>query len=157
MGPNGCWPAAYAGHVARSIEPAVAGDGVTEGAVDGEAAAVGFAVARLEALGAAAVDPDGLPHAATNRTATNADRCSAPLASVIAGAMFPCCGDDRPAEASESSAPMRPICIVAFCAPRLRITDARAPVLGGSSQLGHLATESLAVPGGSAIQPAIER
>jgi hypothetical protein len=68
------------------------GDGVGEGATEGEAAADGVAVARLEALGVAAVDPDGLPHAATNRTATNANRRIEPLASVIAGAMFPCCG-----------------------------------------------------------------
>jgi hypothetical protein len=89
MAPNGCWPAAYAGHVARSIEPA--GDGVGTG--DGEAAADGVGAddeVGLEALGVAADEPDELPHAATNRIATNADRQSAPFASVIAGPMFPC-------------------------------------------------------------------
>ena len=90
MAPNGCWPAAYAGHVARSIEPSGVGDGVAEGAADGGAAADGVAVARLEELGVAAVDPDGLPHAATNKIATQADRLSAPVFSVIIGAMFPC-------------------------------------------------------------------
>jgi hypothetical protein len=95
MAPSGCWPAAYAGHVARSIEPV--GDGVTE-AGGGEAATDGVAAADEavpEALGVAANDPDELPHAATNRTAANADRTSARVASVIAGAMFPCCEDDR--------------------------------------------------------------
>src|ERR1700674_458108 len=101
MAPNGCWPAAYAGQVARSIEPA----GVTEGAADGDAAADGVAVAGadeagVEALGVAAVDVEVLPHAAANRIATNADRRIASLASVIAGAMFPCCEDDRPGRSS---------------------------------------------------------
>jgi hypothetical protein len=91
MGPNGCWPAAYAGHEARSIEPAVAGDGVADGAADAEAAADGVAAAGADeagALGVAAANPDGLPHAATNKIATNADRLRARGASVIAGAML---------------------------------------------------------------------
>ena len=50
-----------------------------------------------------------------------------------------------------SSAPMRPICMVAFCASRLRIYDALAVMLGGSSHLDHLDTESLAVSGMSVI------
>ena len=54
-------------------------------------------------------------------------------------------------EASGSSAPMRPICIVAFCASRSRIYDAFAVMLGGSSHLDHLDTESLDVPGMSVI------
>jgi hypothetical protein len=41
---------------------------------------------------------------------------------------------------------MQPICIVASCAPRSRINNALAPVLVGSSHLGRLVTESLAVP-----------
>ncbi len=47
--------------------------------------------------------------------------------------------------------PMRPICIVAFCASRLCIYDALAVMLGGSSHLDHLDTESLAVPDMSVI------
>jgi hypothetical protein len=101
MAPNGCWPAAYAGQVAGSIEPA----GVTEGAADGDAAADGVAVAGadeagVEALGVVAVDVEGLPHAATNKAATTADRPSAQVASFIATAIFPCCEDDRPAGAA---------------------------------------------------------
>jgi hypothetical protein len=84
--------------VARSIEPA----GVTEGAADGDAAADGVGVAGadeagVEALGVAAVDVEGLPHAATNKTAMTDDRPSAQVASFIAGAMLPCCSDVRPA------------------------------------------------------------
>ena len=88
MAPKGCWPAAYAGHEARSIEPT--GEGVTE-AGDGEAAADGVGVAaeaRPDTLGVTEVDPDGLPHAASTRTATNADRLSTSIASVMTG---PCC------------------------------------------------------------------
>ena len=91
MAPNGCWPAAYAGHVAKSIEPE--GDGLGPG--DGEAAADGVAVAGadeagLDVLGVTAVDPDVLPQAARNRKTTNASRRSAPVARFTAGAIFPC-------------------------------------------------------------------
>ena len=79
--------------MARSIEPD--GDGEADGAADGEELADGVAVADdavVEVLGVVAADPDGLPHAATNRTATNADCRSALGPGVIAGAMFPCWG-----------------------------------------------------------------
>ena len=42
----------------------------------------------------------------------------------------------RPKSPTGPLAPMRPACTRAFCAPRVRIANARAPVLGGPSAFG---------------------